>query len=178
MKERLVRVLGPLLGVGLFSAAIWILHREIHQFHTGDVIRHLRAIPTPNLAHALLLTALSYLALTGYDSLACRYVKAPLGYPRIALTSFVAYVFSHNVGLRALRRQRGALPDLSSFGLKPGEIARIIAFNVVTFWLGFAAIGGRRARARAREAADRLARVAASRPIGIALLAALSAYLS
>ena len=129
-------------SIGLFCGAIWILHREIHQFHTGDVIRHLRAIPAPNMALALLLTALSYLALTGYDALACRYVNVRLGYPRIALTSFVAYVFSHNVGLALFGGSAVRYRMLSSFGLKPGEIARIIVFNVVTFWLGFAAIGG------------------------------------
>ena len=65
---------------------------------------------------------------------------------------------------------------LSSFGLKPGEIARIIVFNVVTFWLGFAAIGG---GALAFEPSKLPTGwlSAASRPIGIALLAALSAYL-
>ena len=46
---------------------------------------------------------------------------------------------------------------LSSFGLTPGEIARIIVFNVVTFWLGFAAIGGAALAFEPLDAADRLA---------------------
>jgi len=100
MNERLARILGPLLGIALFCAAIWVLGREFRHHQLGDVVAHLREIPTSQLLVSLWLTALSYLALTGYDTLAARsYVGVKLGYPRIALTSFIAYVFSHNIGL-------------------------------------------------------------------------------
>ena len=40
-----------------------------------------------------------------------------LGYPRIALASFVAYVFSHNVGLALFGGSAVRYRMLSSFGL-------------------------------------------------------------
>src|SRR5499426_2947966 len=140
--ERLARALGPVLGMALFAVAIWILHREIQQYKSGDVLHHLREISRPRLALALGLTVLSYAALTGYDWLAARYAKAVIDYPRLALASFVAYVFSHNIGLAFFGGSAVRYRMLSSFGLRPGTIARIVAFNVLTFWLGFAALGG------------------------------------
>ena len=99
MKERLLGAAGPLFGATLFVLALWILQREFAQFHLRDVVGHLGAIPPAHIALAVGLTAASYLALTGYDALAFRWLRNPLPYRRIALTSFIAYVFSHNVGL-------------------------------------------------------------------------------
>ena len=175
MNERLVRALGPLVGLALFCGAIWILEREIRH---GDVLAHLRGIPAHQLASALGLAALSYAALTGYDTLAVRYVNAPLPYPRIALTSFIAYVFSHNIGLAFFGGSAVRYRMLSSYGLKAGEIARIVVFNVTTFWLGFAALGGATfAFEPARLPHMWLSDTASSRPLGVALLAALGLYL-
>lgn len=178
MKERLARAIGPLIGIALFCGAIWILKSEIHHYHSGDVLAHLRAIPPRQLALSLALAVLAYAALTGYDALAVRYVNAPLPYPRIALTSFIAYVFSHNIGLAFFGGSAVRYRMLSSYGLKAGEIARIVVFNVATFWLGFAALGGLVfALEPARLPHTWLPASADSRPLGIALLAALALYL-
>jgi len=177
--ERLARALGPALGIALFVGAIWILHREIQQYHSGDVLHHLRAIGKPQLALALGLTMLSYVALTGYDWLAARYAQAVLDYPRLALASFVAYVFSHNIGLAFFGGSAVRYRMLSSFGLQPAAIARIVGFNVLTFWLGFAALGGAvLALEPARLPRAWLPPDATSRPLGIVLLAALALYVA
>jgi phosphatidylglycerol lysyltransferase len=178
MRERLVRALGPLIGIALFCAAIWILEREIHQYHSGDVLEHLRSIPKRQLWLALGVTALSYLALTGYDFLGVRYVGASLRYPRIALTSFIAYVFSHNIGLAFFGGSAVRYRMLSSYGLKPTEIARIVIFNVSTFWLGFAALGSLSFLLEPARLPHTMLRAGDSRPLGILLLAALALYLS
>jgi len=99
MKQRLLAALGPLLGLGLFALAIGILHHELAAYHYRDVLGHLRAIPAARLILSLALTAWGYFTLTGYDALALHWIRRPIRYRRIALASFVAYVFSHNVGL-------------------------------------------------------------------------------
>jgi phosphatidylglycerol lysyltransferase len=177
MNERLARALGPLIGVALFLGAIWILEREIRH---GDVLAHLRAIPPRRLALSLWLAALAYAALTGYDALAVRYVNAPLPYRRVALTSFIAYVFSHNIGLAFFGGSAVRYRMLSSYGLKASETARIIVFNATTFWLGYAAVGGAVFVLEPARLPPHmwLAENASSRPIGFALLAALAAYLA
>ena len=56
--------------------------------------------------------------------------------------SFVAYVFSHNAGLSLFGGSAVRFRILSGFGVEPAQIARVIAFDWLTFWLGFLALGG------------------------------------
>lgn len=178
MREKLMSALGPLLGLALLGAALWVLHREFEQYDLGDVVGHLREIGAPQFALGLLLTAVSYLLLTGYDALALRYIGKHLAWPRVALASFVSYAFSHNLGIISLDGSLVRYRMLSSWGLAPGEIARVIAFDTVTFWLGFLALSGPLlvVLPLAIPESWHLAG-ATSLPAGIALGAALVAYL-
>ena len=142
MKERLAAALGPLVGVTLFALAAWILEHELRKFHYNDVMGHLSAIPRSGLLLALALTGASYLCLTGYDFLALREARVRLPYPRVGLASFVAYVFSHNLGLSFLGGTAVRYRMYTSWGVTPADLARVISFNAVTFWLGFLSVGG------------------------------------
>ena len=177
MKERLLAAAGPLLGVGLFGLAIAILHHEIAAYHYHDVLQHLAAISRESIALAIGLTAAGYLSLTGYDALAFRWIRNPLGYSRIALASFIAYVFSHNVGLSFFGGSAVRYRMFTSWGVKPGELARLIPFNVITFWLGFLALGGLVLSAAPLHLPG-VWLVATSRPLGLALLAVLALYVA
>ena len=168
-----------MLGLALFCAAIFVLQREIRHYHSGDIAAHLHAIPVSHILAALGLTAGSYLALTLYDTLAMRYVGATLRYRRVALTSFIAYVFSHNIGLAFFGGSAVRFRMYSSFDLKASDIARVVVFNGVTFWLGFTAVGGATlALQPAQLPHGWMASEMSSRPIGIALLLALATYLT
>jgi phosphatidylglycerol lysyltransferase len=178
VKERFLAALGPLVGLLLFALAIAVLHRELTEYHYHDVLRHLGSIPAAAVAAALALTALGYLSLTGYDALAFRWIGKPLGYARIALASFIAYVFSHNVGLSFFGGSAVRYRMFTSWGVAPGELARAISFNVITFWLGFFALGGVvLALDPIHFPAEWHAVVATSRPIGIAFLSIAALYL-
>jgi len=61
--------------------------------------------------------------LTGYDALGFRWIGNPLAYPRVALASFVAFVFSHNIGLSFLGGNAVRYRILTSFEVEPGDIA-------------------------------------------------------
>ena len=102
MNNRLLALLGPLVGLCLVSLAVWVLHHELRSYHLTDIAAHLREIPTGSLLASAGLTLLGYLALTGYDALAFRFVGTALSYPRIALASFLGFVFSHNIGVSFL----------------------------------------------------------------------------
>src|SRR5262245_41922184 len=178
MKERVLSAVGPLLGLVLFALAITILHHELAAYRFHDVLGHLRAIPAPRLAAAGLLTALGYLSLTGYDTLAFRWIKSPLGYSKIALASFIAYAFSHNVGLSFFGGSAVRYRMFTSWGVAPGELARAISFNVITFWLGFFTLGGLvLALDPIRFPGEWHPLVATSRPLGIAFVSIAVFYL-
>jgi uncharacterized membrane protein YbhN (UPF0104 family) len=102
----------------------------------------LRGIPRWRLLLGVLCTAASYGLLTGYDALACRYLVQALRYRQIALASFVGYAFSHNVGASFLGGGAIRYRLYSSWGLSASEIATIVAFNGITFWLGFLLLTG------------------------------------
>jgi phosphatidylglycerol lysyltransferase len=177
MRERLAAALGPLVGVALFALAAWLLERELREFHYGDVMAHLAAIPRASLLLALALTAASYLCLTGYDTLALREAGVRLPYSRVGLASFVAYVFSHNLGLSFLGGSAVRYRMYTSWGVGPSDLARVLSFNAVTFWLGFLTVGG------LALALDPIALpaawhawVATTRPLGALFLAALGIW--
>ncbi len=177
MRQRLLAALGPILGLGLFALAILILHRELAEFHYRDVLEHLRAIPALRLAVALAVTAVGYLALTGYDALALHWIRSPVRYSRIALASFIAYVFSHNVGLSFFGGSAVRYRMFTSWGVTPPELARAITFNVLTFWLGFLTLTGLvLSLDPIRFPAAWHAVIETSRPLGLACLGVLGVY--
>ncbi len=176
MRQRILAALGPLLAGLLLTLAVVVLRREFQTYHLQDILNHLRAIPARQLVLAFGLTCLGYLALTGYDTLAFRYIRNPLPYPRIAFASFIAYVFSHNVGLSFLGGGAVRYRMLSAWGVRAEDIARVIAFTFLTFWLGFLTLGGLVLTTRPLELELPGLHLASSRLLGVALLAALGVY--
>jgi uncharacterized membrane protein YbhN (UPF0104 family) len=142
MKKRLLYRIGPLLGIIVFAVALWFLHRELTVYHYPDVVRLLKDLPLSRLFLSLMLTILSYLILTGYDSLAFRYIRHPVPYGRIALTSFIGYAFSHNIGHSWLSGGSVRYRLYTGWGLSAIEVAKVVMFCAVTFWLGFLTLGG------------------------------------
>jgi phosphatidylglycerol lysyltransferase len=84
-------------------------------------------------------TFLDYFLLTGYDVLALRYIRNPLKYPQVAVASFIGYAFSINTTVLGGGAARYRI--YSSLGISAANIARLVIFCSVTFWLGFFAIG-------------------------------------
>jgi len=142
VRARLLRSLGPVLGLLLFAAALLVLHHELQAYHFQDILRHLELIPGNRLFLAFLLTALSYIIMTGYDALALRYVHHALSYRRIALASFVGYAFSNNIGLSMIAGGSVRYSLYSSWNLSVVEITKLFAFCRLTLWLGFFLLGG------------------------------------
>ena len=176
-RERLLALLFPALGAIAFTVAILVLHRELASIHLADLEAHIATIPGRDRGIAALLAVAGYAVLTAYDALAFRFIRNSLAYPRIALASFVGFVFSHNIGLSAFGGNAVRYRILTSFGVDPGDVARIVAFNLITFWIGFLGLGG------LVFVLDPIALPAAlhlpfatSQPIGVVLLAVLALY--
>lgn len=98
MALRLRRVLPALIGVVLFAAAVHVLRTELGAASRHTLVRDVFGTPPRQLVAALVLTAINYAVLTGYDFLAFAYIRRRLPHGRIALTSFVAYAIANNVG--------------------------------------------------------------------------------
>lgn len=142
MKQKILRILGPLLGAWLFALALVVLHRELRKYGLHQIGESLAAIPAARIAWAAFFAGLCYLALTFYDTLALRYLKNPLPYRRIARASFVGYAFSHNVGLSLVTSVPMKYRFYSTWGLKAVDVVRVAAFCGMTFWTGFMTLAG------------------------------------
>jgi phosphatidylglycerol lysyltransferase len=142
MKRRILPTLGSWIGIALFAAALWVLFHALKGYHYQDVTRELVQLPWTRIAGALLLTILSYGVLTGYDTLALRYVRQPLHYQKIAVTSFIGYAFSNNLGFSLLSGGSVRYRLYSAWGLSGFQITQVVAFCSATLWLGFSALAG------------------------------------
>jgi uncharacterized membrane protein YbhN (UPF0104 family) len=106
------------------------------------IFNHIRALSPLTLILALGLTLLNYGFLTGYDTLAGWFVHHRLPYRKTALVATVSYAISNSVGLALLSGSAIRYRFYAAWGLSPGQIAQIIAFCNLSFWVGLLAIGG------------------------------------
>ena len=134
--ETLTHRLLPFLAAVLFGVALWVLHDTLHQFHYHQIVAQLKLIPSSKVLMALGLTVLSYLTLTVYDCLAITYVGHPLPIGKVTLASFISYAFSNTISLSLFTAGTIRYRLYSTWGLSTEEIARLVAFTVLTFWLG------------------------------------------
>ncbi len=141
-KNILFRFFGPVLPAALFLVALAALHHQLKTYHYRDIVKAAAGIPAGRLLTAAALTVIAYLILAGYDALALRYVKHPLPLRKTAVVSFLAFAFSNTIGLAGLGGGAVRYRLYSSWGLPGIDIARVIAFCSLTFWLGFLALGG------------------------------------
>jgi len=134
--------LRPLLMIALFAISLRILGTTLAHYRWHDVMGYLEALPATQVIAAAALTILGYLMMTGYDTLAFRYIRHPLPYAKIALASFIGYAFNNNVGLSGLVGGSLRYRLYNAWRLNGVDIARVIAFCTMTFWLGFVILGG------------------------------------
>jgi phosphatidylglycerol lysyltransferase len=118
------------------------LRLVLSEVHLKDVRQALHAVPPSRIAAALGLTVVSYLALTGYDSVALRAIGRPLPWRVAAAGSFTSYTLSHNLGLSLLTGGSARYRVYSAAGLDLGDVAQVSAIAGITFWAGVLATAG------------------------------------
>jgi phosphatidylglycerol lysyltransferase len=177
-RKRLLSRLLPFGSVLFFVGALFLLQRELKDFRYKDVFLFLQGLPSERIVQALCLTAFGYLTLTGYDVLAFRYIGKPITYWKIALASFIGYAFSNALGLPLLTGTPVRLRFYTGWGLSALEVARVLLFGIVTFWLGFLALGGVTFLIAPVPVPESLhLGVITARPIGVLFLLVVAAYL-
>lgn len=134
--------LAPLAAAALFGLALWGVQHALSGVSYGTVWRAILSAAPRQVAVAAALAVVAYVALTGYDVLALRYVGHPLGYPRTGLASFIAFAFSNSVGLALLTGASVRTRLYAAWGLPTPRIGRVVAFGAVTLWLGVLVVVG------------------------------------
>ena len=122
-------------------------------------------------------TALSYLALTGYDGLALRHLHIKVPYRLTALASFASYALSFTLGFPLVTGGAVRYWIYGPAGLSAGKIASLTVVAGITFWLGMGLVVG----VGFLSASDPIADLdhfhpLANRLIGLGAIAALIVY--
>jgi len=135
--QSLKQLLAPLVALLLFVAALFIIRRILRPYKVTEIQQAFHAIAAWRILLCLLFTFCSYGVLSGYDTLACRYVGKPLAFRNIALTSFLSYAFANNTGSLSIITSGSVRYRMyGGWGFSGSEVARIIGFCALTFWLG------------------------------------------
>jgi uncharacterized membrane protein YbhN (UPF0104 family) len=133
--------LPALLGITLFAASLWAISQELKQDSPAEILVALRATSKGSIMGAIGLTALNYLVMTGYDTLAVRSIGSRLPFAKTALTAIISYGISNTVGL-ALLSSSAIRYRFYAGKLLPLQIAQVIIFCNFSFWLGLCAVAG------------------------------------
>jgi phosphatidylglycerol lysyltransferase len=126
-----------LIGALVFDA----LHKVLREVHYSEIVHTMRHMPHLSIVAALVCTAISYLALTGYDASSLRYVGAKVKGSTIALTSFIAYALGNTIGLGVLTGGTVRMRLYTAAGVEATQVAKAIAFNAAAFGLGMTTFG-------------------------------------
>jgi uncharacterized membrane protein YbhN (UPF0104 family) len=181
LRTWLHRVL-PLLGLVLFVAAIWVLRHQLRQHGWHEIFSAFEDLPWSRIIVAVVCTLVGYLILTGYDFLAMRYINRSLAYWRVAMAAFIGYAFSNSIGHSFLTGGTVRLRLYSVWGLTGLEIAKIVLFTHVTFYLGMLLLIGGACIFEPRVIERESARVGVGLPeplviaIGALMLAVVAGY--
>ena len=160
------------------GVALFVLHHLLGKYHWRDILDRVQAISNTKLLRAAFFTCAGYGCLTLYDALAVRFAGARVPYPRVALISFMGYAIGHNVGLNSISGGAVRYRAYTALGLSAKQIATIIAFGTLTFFLGASVLLGVSLLLNA-EMSGSMLRVPdwLALAAGVALLAGVGAYL-
>jgi phosphatidylglycerol lysyltransferase len=130
------------LGVALLVLVAFWLHHLLGKYHWSDILARVQAISNTKLLRAAFFTCAGYGCLTLYDALAVHFAGARVPYPRVALISFMGYAIGHNVGFNSISGGAVRYRAYTALGLSAKQIATIIAFGTLTFFLGASVLLG------------------------------------
>ncbi|HEX8360406.1 MAG TPA: bifunctional lysylphosphatidylglycerol flippase/synthetase MprF [Longimicrobium sp.] len=134
---------GPaVLGLLLFAAAGYVLHQQLREVSYREVRATLGSLPRTALLASVLICAVNYFLLTGFDLLGFYYIGRKVPWWKVSIASFTGYAISNSVGFALISGTSVRYRFYSRWGLTAGEISRIVLFYFGTFWLGLLVLGG------------------------------------
>lgn len=129
------------LTVAFFALVLYLLITNAREIEWAEVGQALRNRPLDSLLAAALVAALSHAVYSCYDLLSRRYTGHQLSTLRVICATFISYAFNLNLG--ALVGGLGFRHRLySRLGLGTAEINRIVAFSMLTNWIGYLLLAG------------------------------------
>jgi len=178
MKRNPTQYITGLVALAVLVAAGFVLWDKLGDLETDQIWHGLQNTPWSGIGLSLLCTAAAYLVLTVYDSTAFKYIKRPMPFGRIMYVSFVAYAFSHTIGVGAVSGGSVRYRFYSRWGVSVYDIATVIIFGGMAYVLGIVAVAGMIIIANAGDLSVAMGLPAwTARLVGVAAALVGSAYL-
>lgn len=130
------------LGLVVLGLAVWGITLIAGQVTIAEIKADIAATPASMLVAAVLSAAMSYVVLVFYDWLALRHLGYRPPWRTMAAASFGSFTMSHTLGLTVLTGGTVRYRMYTRAGVKPLDIAMIIALCGWTFWLGIVFVAG------------------------------------
>jgi uncharacterized membrane protein YbhN (UPF0104 family) len=134
--------IGTAASVVLFVTSLGVLWHIASDIQPGEVTAAFTAATARQIGLAVLLTAASYVLLTGYDGLALRQLGVRVPFRTTAFASFTSYAVSFTLGFPLLTGGTVRYWIYAPRGVTAGRIASITVIAGLTFWLGMGAVLG------------------------------------
>jgi phosphatidylglycerol lysyltransferase len=137
-----VRHIPHAVGLAILAAAVYFLWNDFAELDWQRTFAIMRNLSPLTVLAALFLTGLNFFVLTFYDVLALKHAGYSLRYSKVALTAFIAYVFSGNLGISMLTGGAVRYRFYTRWKVKARHIAHIMVFSALTLGLGLFLVGG------------------------------------
>jgi glycosyltransferase 2 family protein len=134
--------LGLAMSLIIVSISLFFFFRIVLTINPRQLESAFAAMGSDQIALAFGLSAVSYLALTGYDGLALKHLHAKVPYKLTALASFTSYAVSFTLGFPLITGGAVRYWIYGPAGLSAGKVASLTAIAGITFWLGMGLIVG------------------------------------
>jgi glycosyltransferase 2 family protein len=141
-RRKILRRVGLAASVLIIAISLTIFTRTLMRIDPGKFGAALAATSRDQILLSFGFTAMSYLALTGYDGLALRHLNVRVPYWLTALASFASYAVSFTLGFPLVTGGAVRYWLYSPAGLTAGNIAGLTIVAGITFWLGMGLIVG------------------------------------
>jgi len=136
------RLAGPFLSLAMLCLALWALHKLASEVSYHQVARFVHGLPDWRIALAVVLTALSYVAMTLYDWFGVASIGKRLPRAQVSFISFLSYAFSNTLGMALLISGSIRYRFYIQAGLSTAEVAKVVLYCTLSFWLGLCTLTG------------------------------------
>jgi phosphatidylglycerol lysyltransferase len=136
------RIAGPLVSLGMLALALWALHLLARHVTYHEIRQYVEGVSRQRLVLAIALTTLGFSVMSFYDRFGLAAIGRRLPWRRVTLISFVSYAFSNAVGMSLLVSGSIRYRFYLQNGLSTTEIAKLILYTTLAFWLGLLALTG------------------------------------
>ncbi len=130
------------LSLSIAAFSIYVLGRAVSEVSLSALRQAIAATSAEQIMAAVLLTVVSFLALTGYDGLALHQLKARVRYKTTALASFTSYAISFTLGFPLITAGTVRYWIYSQVGLTASKVASLTVIAGVSFWFGMVFVLG------------------------------------